>query len=183
VNITNGEYIVFEDCDYTSGASIIFGADTYRCGHINHDGPGHVNGVVRDSGRQNYIGLIDASGPQLRTITVPSFTATLTGCTSSPTYTVRYVKHGNTVTLEIPDVAGTSNATTKTLTGLPAELQPASRKQALLASVQDNGGTLTPALVRIQGASIAYFANASGAAFTAKGTFSAQPVLVTYTLA
>jgi len=183
VNITNGEYIVFEDCDYTSGASITFGADTYRCGHINHDGPAHVNGVVRDSGRQNYIGLIDASGPQLKTTTVPSFTATLTGCTSSPTYTVRYVKHGNTVTLEVPDIAGTSNATTKTLTGLPAELQPASTKQALLASVQDNGGALTPALVRIQGASIVYFANAGGAAFTAKGAFSAQPVLVTYTLA
>ena len=183
VNITNGEYIVFEDCDYTSGASITFGADTYRCANINHDGPAHVNGVVRDSGRQNYVGLIDASGPQVKTTTVPSFTATLTGCTSSPTYAVRYVKNGNTVTLEIPDLAGTSNATTKTLTGLPPELQPASRKQALLASVQDNGGALTPALVRIQGGSIIYFANAGGAAFTAKGAFSAHPVLVTYTLA
>ena len=54
-----------------------------------------------------------------------SFTATLTGCTTAPTATVLYVVTDNLVTLTIPSVSATSNATTCTLTGLPAYIQPA----------------------------------------------------------
>lgn len=52
-----------------------------------------------------------------------SFTATLTGCTTSPTGTCFYTKIGNVVTLQIPIVSGTSNTTSCSLTGLPAKLQ------------------------------------------------------------
>lgn len=43
-----------------------------------------------------------------------SFTFTATGLTTSPTGTGRYVKHGNLVTLFLPAISGTSNATTFT---------------------------------------------------------------------
>lgn len=59
-----------------------------------------------------------------------SFTATLTGCTTAPTYTINYVKVGNIVTLSLSGGTwnGTSNATTKTLTGMPAAIRPSATR-------------------------------------------------------
>ena len=54
-----------------------------------------------------------------------SFTATMTGCVSNPTASVAYEVAGQMVTLILPDISCASNATTLTLTGLPAALQPA----------------------------------------------------------
>jgi hypothetical protein len=53
-----------------------------------------------------------------------SFTATLTGCTTSPTATAYYAKAGNVVVIYIPTVTATSNAATCTLTGAPAAIFP-----------------------------------------------------------
>mgnify|MGYP001612676758 CR=1 FL=1 len=53
-----------------------------------------------------------------------TFTGTLTGCTTSPTATLRYVKVGSLVTLFIPSagdgLSGTSDATSMTITGMPS---------------------------------------------------------------
>ena len=48
-----------------------------------------------------------------------------TGFTGAVTATVRYVKVGRLVTLPVPTLTGTSNATTFTVTGLPVALRPA----------------------------------------------------------
>lgn len=72
-----------------------------------------------------------------------TFTATLTGCTTSPTYTVKYIKYGAMVVLQFQSTlfAGTSNATTKTLTGMPSSLYPAARLR-MVGSSSDNGGSI-----------------------------------------
>lgn len=59
-------------------------------------------------------------------ITSGSFEATLTGMSSATTGTINWRKHGTLVTLYVETaILGTSNAGTFTITGLPANLQPA----------------------------------------------------------
>lgn len=53
-----------------------------------------------------------------------TYTGTLTGLTTSPTITVRYAVSGNLVTLQVPAGTGTSNATSFTVTGAPANIRP-----------------------------------------------------------
>jgi hypothetical protein len=59
-----------------------------------------------------------------RNVNTPgSFTATLTGMTGSTTGTINYVRTNNLATLYVPSqIAGTSNTTAMTLTGLPAAI-------------------------------------------------------------
>jgi len=52
-----------------------------------------------------------------------SFTITGTGFTVNPTGTAYWTKISNVITVVIPSLAGTSNATTFTLTGIPAKIQ------------------------------------------------------------
>lgn len=68
-----------------------------------------------------------------------SFTGTLTGMTSVTTCTVEYSQNGNNVMLVIPPVGGTSNATTMTLTGLPAGIQPARAQSTVVGTLADGG--------------------------------------------
>jgi hypothetical protein len=68
-----------------------------------------------------------------------TWTATLTGCTTSPTVTARFVRTGNKVTLYIPSVTGTSNSTACTITGMPSSIRPARTMQPVVAEVEDAG--------------------------------------------
>lgn len=63
---------------------------------------------------------------------------TLTGCTTSPAATCNYVKQGGTVTLSLGYMAGTSNTSAMTLTGLPARLFP-SVARVDTANIANNG--------------------------------------------
>lgn len=67
-----------------------------------------------------------------------TFTGTLTGVTGTVTGTIRYEKVGKTVTLYIPSILGTSNATTCTVTGFPTLLTP-TRDQFAQLFWRDNG--------------------------------------------
>lgn len=87
----------------------------------------------------NQIGMSVAGVGEDITSTSGSFTFTATGLTTAPTATGRYVKHGNMVTLFIPALGGTSNATTFTFTGLPAAIQPTRTQQSSQHYVTDNG--------------------------------------------
>ena len=53
-----------------------------------------------------------------------TFTATCTGFTAAVTGTASYVLIGGVVVLFLPELTGTSNATTFTITGLPAAITP-----------------------------------------------------------
>lgn len=69
-----------------------------------------------------------------------SFTATLTGCTTSPTGSVTYTVNGDLVTLQIPAITGTSNTTAATLTGMPTAIRPIyAGTQTIIGVAQDNG--------------------------------------------
>jgi hypothetical protein len=67
-----------------------------------------------------------------------TFTATLTGCTTTVTATAWWAKAGSLVTLQLPLLAGTSNANTCTVTGLPAAIQPARVQEYIVVLTRDN---------------------------------------------
>ena len=113
-----------------------------------------------------------------------TFTATLTGCTTSPTANVTYVKVGRMVTISIPTLTGTSNTTACTLTGMPAALYAAVANVSQHARVIDNGNNVTTG-VMIMGATgtITMFTTAAGGAFTNSGTKGVDAVSITYATA
>lgn len=110
-----------------------------------------------------------------------TYTGTATGMTTSPTGTVSYTLTGNEATLNLPEITGTSNATTFTVTGMPAEARPASRK-TVLGRAQDNGGAIVPVRIDIETTGVlTIYANADAGAFTSSGTKTLAECSVTYT--
>lgn len=68
-----------------------------------------------------------------------SFVVTLTGVSGTVTGTAYYVKQRNLVSIQLPTLSGTSNATTCTITGLPSTLIPAHTQGNLPTLIADNG--------------------------------------------
>ncbi len=110
-----------------------------------------------------------------------TYTATLTGCTTSPTGTVRYNRVGTMVVLHIPAISGTSNATTMTLTGTPAALAVGADTTAHAVFVTDNG-TASIGTVSIDAATrtLTFGLGASSAAFTNSGTKGVRSSIMVY---
>ena len=114
-----------------------------------------------------------------------SFTGTGTGFTTSPTCTIYYTIVGNSVTMDISGagISATSNATTFTITGMPAEAFPASTK-AVLVRTKNNGAAHIVSVATINSAgTITLFNGPDGAAFTNSGTKACPACSFAYTLA
>jgi len=109
-----------------------------------------------------------------------TYTASSTGLTAVVTGTVTAVKTGRMVTLEIPLITGTSNATTFTLTGMPIELRPTASR-VFIVSVVDNGGarSIAVGLVLATGV-IELFSTLGGGGFTASGTKDVGRLNISY---
>ncbi len=111
-----------------------------------------------------------------------TYIATATGMTTSPTATFKYTRVGNVVTLDILSISGTSNATTYTVTGAPAQIRPAGPK-IFSFRVTDNGvyswgyGTMDNA------GTISFYKDAAGSAFTNTGTKGNSSGSISFTLA
>lgn len=118
-------------------------------------------GFYRTTANQIAIALGGGSAGE---IAQGTFTGTLTGCTTSPTGTFTWQRVGNLVTLNFPALSATSNATTLTITGLPAVIQPATLNQwvRMASVVQNNGVTVATTDVVFSALSgTIQFANAS----------------------
>jgi hypothetical protein len=111
-----------------------------------------------------------------------TFTGTLTGCTTSPTGTIRYNKTGNQVTLYIPAFTGTSNSNACTVTGMPARLYPA-RVQVVPGRYRDNGVDAM-GLISVSLAGVLTLTNQAGSStsFTNSGEKGTAAVTITYAL-
>jgi hypothetical protein len=87
--------------------------------------------VGSPTGGDQGLGTLNATGLFVNGVAVGAgstngtFTGTMTGITGSPTSTGSYSVSGKTVTLSFAAQTGTSNATSFTITGLPAAIQPA----------------------------------------------------------
>jgi hypothetical protein len=110
------------------------------------------------SGNATWTAKTDATG---------SFTGTWTGMNATVTNTITWQKTGNIVTLSIPAQTGTSNATTFTITGMPAEIRPGAARDCACLAVnvgQNNaayasiasGGTITFYAAYVSGTTVQY---------------------------
>lgn len=141
--------------------------------------------TVRDStGGTNYLlvkgdGTI-SGGPNTTDCTpdTGTFTGTFTGFTANPTGTVTWVRIGPLVLVTFPTFAATSNATSLTMTGLPAAIRPATLTQAVplnACSMEDNSSVLAPTqdsdcLVTAASGTLTFRKNGLAAGWTAAGT-------------
>lgn len=140
-------------------------------------------GIITFANSNSSGALPDYWGTSAWAIAQSNYVASGTGFTTVPTGTVKYSVVGNTVTLDIPAITGTSNATTFTLTGGPAAIRPAVDKD-FAVRITDNGGTSVMGFARIKTTGvIEIYAGMSGAGFTASGTKSFPGASLTYTLA
>lgn len=113
-----------------------------------------------------------------------SFTATAaTGLTTTPTATWTYTKIGNLVVLNIAILTGTSNSTAFTVTGLPADIQPANAKRCAVR-IQDNGTAEVWGMLGFRAASgtIDVYPNANGDNWTNVNAKALDACSVCYTL-
>lgn len=80
-----------------------------------------------------------------------SFTITGNGFTVNPTATATWYLNNNVVTLSIPyaSMSGTSNATTFTLTGLPANLKPTTIKTYIPVIASNNSGAFVMCIAKV----------------------------------
>jgi hypothetical protein len=112
-----------------------------------------------------------------------SFTFTGTGFTTSPTKTAYYTKIGNQVTVQIPDITGTSNTTAMTITGLPVALRSA-QAYVFFALVYNNSGGNNGHIYGAHDNTVTVYWNAVSDAFTASGVKGiTNNLYITYTLA
>jgi hypothetical protein len=111
-----------------------------------------------------------------------SFTVTGTGFTATITGTAYYTKIGNSITLSIPDLAGTSNTTGCTATGLPVALR-ASTAFVVFALVYNASLTNNGHLYNFSGNTISIYWDSAENAFTASGVKGIiNRVSIAYTL-
>ena len=125
-------------------------------------------------------GTADATSTFLPdTYSAGTFTMSFTGCTAAVTGTATWEKRGNTVTLLIPALGGTSNATTATLTGMPAAIQPLT-EQFALANVINNGVEVIGAVRLFTSGTISLSSGIFGTAFTNTGSKSVRAMSLVY---
>lgn len=100
-------------------------------GSIKRTFPNVTGAVTPTHTELNYVdGVTSAIQTQIDSkaaVSSGTFTATLTGCTTSPTATFSYKKAGGLASIYANgnSLTGESNASTMTITGIPAEIQPA----------------------------------------------------------
>lgn len=113
-----------------------------------------------------------------------NFTMGATGLTTSPTATAYYTIVGSTVILMIPQITGTSNAVSFTLTGLPSVIQPiAARSTSMSAYVTDNGSPSVEGTASVSNSSIINLSfQGSAGGWTSSGTKAVNNCTIVYQL-
>ena len=110
-----------------------------------------------------------------------TWTATLTGCTTSPTVTATATRVGRVVTINIPGLSGTSNSTSKSITGMPAQYRPAGQQRGFYAQVSDNGLPSVVGSVFVEASgTVLVFAGPNNDNWTALGTCVIQNMNLTF---
>lgn len=114
-----------------------------------------------------------------------SYTATTTGCTTAPTVTVTWTKLSNTVTLFIPSISCTSNASTFTLTGGSGGMLPSVTVGVASPFCLDSGTSNTVCAIEVAATGTLTFdklfnTTYSNSAWTATGSKGGGPWTITY---
>lgn len=136
------------DRTYVNGVSLTDAADFQDFNDTCYDALAIVAGAAASVTKVQFpaTAVPSADANALDDYQESSTTFTLTGCTTSPTYVGKWTKIGNVVTLSFPGtsyLSGTSNATSKTLTGMPAEIRPSGTIYGSINYASDNAAGTT----------------------------------------
>jgi hypothetical protein len=117
---------------------------------------GNVTVNAPSSGVTMALSSVSGTGTALTTDGVDAtaatgtFTATMTGGSTSPTCTARWTRVGNLVMLEICSATATSNSTSFTYTGLPSAVQPTVTQHVPAASsAYEDNSAAQPSTVEV----------------------------------
>lgn len=110
-----------------------------------------------------------------------SFTMGITGLITTPTATAKWSIDGNIVTLQVPQLLGTSNTTACTLTGLPAAIRPVAARETGMGWTGDNSSN-HPSSWKVETDGTITLRWGLNSAFTAGGTKGAQACTIIYSL-
>lgn len=107
--------------------------------------------------------------------TTGTFTATATGCTTSPTGTATWAKSGNNVVLNLPHITCTSNVATFTYTGMSAAIQPSTVTQFVaipqgVTTCNSVAQTTAAAVITAGSGTITFTIGGSGSGWCTSGT-------------
>lgn len=163
---------------YTNNTTrLVVGATTGQLQHVDGSAStpslSFINdtdtGFYRDTANQIGIALGGATAGQ---IAQGSYTATITGCTTSPTVTVTYQRIGNMVMMDIPTLTCTSNTSQFTLTGAPAGIRPATTTgRHNVSATQDSGTTLQSSEYDMNtSGTLTFYTGGNSSGWTAAGT-------------
>lgn len=188
VNGTTNGYVVAVDAAVAANQSfgLLVNAGTNAndiCAIFQNATGAVINCEIRGDGQ--IFGLCATSGG-LNSMSpdTGTFTASATGFTTTPTCTCTWYKMGRIVTLNIAGLSGTSNATTFTLTGLPAVIQVATTANQSSGAVADvNAGAqefLATVLISAASGTITISRNESATGWTATGTKALNNCTITY---
>lgn len=113
-----------------------------------------------------------------------SFTATLSGCTTSPTGVIKYTASAGIVALSIPSILATSNTTGASLIGLPEEIRPANTGLAkyCVVPIVDNGTSAFGLIAVNHTDTISLLTGAAGGGFTAAGQKGIRSIVAVYSM-
>lgn len=169
-SLTNGILIYWVPANTNTGPSTINVNSLGVVSILNVDGSALGAGQIVANGIAS---IVYFNGNWYLTSTVGSvpktgsFIGTPTGFSGGiATVSINYVVNANLVTLSIPYINGTSNATTFTITGLPASLQPNTTRAAYpIATAVDNSVAIGGSLAQFDPASGTITLLKSGASF------------------
>jgi hypothetical protein len=124
-------------------------------------------------------GHLSIAGTQLSYSSIEdSFTGTLTGVTGSVTGSVKYSVNDNVVTVQLPDLTGTSNSTAHTITGAPAGIAPATAQRVM--GVTTNNSVDAFGVLQVETSGTITLHNVLSATFAGTGTEGAKAWTFTY---
>jgi len=125
--------------------------------------------------------IVGNSGGGSDTELTSSFVATLTGVSGSVTGIVSYTRNGNLVTLTLPFIQGTSNASGATLTGLPASVWPANT--VIAWGLTANNSVTAHARLEVSAAgTITLYSSPTSATFATSGSKGIVGATVSYSI-
>lgn len=120
---------------------------------------------------------------------IKTCTLTLGGVTGTVTCTATYSIRDGIASISVPSVSGTSNSTSCGLTGLPAELEPASQSAQIPILASDNGALVgaaasgvTSAQINAASSTITLLKNGSSTGWTNASTKGPLNFSITYPL-
>lgn len=161
--------------------SVDIGSATYRYKDFYLKGSMYWNGYAIPAPAGATTTYLRNDGTWGAPATNYSYTGTATGMTTSPTGTIYYTRVGDLVTMNFPNITGTSNVTTFTITGGPTTMRPSSERRCVVTLSDNSVGYFGTANIQSTG-TIEFYLGSTNTIFTNAGGKGVLECSISYTV-